>query len=275
MNLRKRGLLGGWYPDSAEKISLFLGSLADGCQRGSAFACLAPHAGWYYSGSLGARALLSLDPQTDTVIVIGGHLPGGYPVLAAEEDGFETPLGPLEADGELRDSLFKVFSAAPDNQTDNTVEIHLPMVRFFFPEARVVWMRLPADTASFEAGKRIAEISDTLGRRTAVVASTDLTHYGPNYRFTPRGTGPEALTWVKEKNDTDFIDAVSAGDPEAVLERAGRDHSACSAGAVLGAMGFARGRGAEHAVLLGYHTSADIDPHPSFVGYAAMAWYPA
>jgi AmmeMemoRadiSam system protein B len=92
--------------------------------------------------------------------------------------------------------------------------------------------------------------------------------------MTPRGGGKEALEWVKEVNDAAFIRAMISGEKDEVLRRAGEDYSACSAGAVLGAMGFVSMAGPPKAKLLAYTTSADVtgEEFPeSFVGYAAMS----
>jgi AmmeMemoRadiSam system protein B len=111
-----------------------------------------------------------------------------------------------------------------------------------------------------------------------VLGSTDLTHYGDNYGFSPRGRGKKALDWVREVNDAAFIQAVLEGDGEKVLRRAEEDLSACSAGAVLGALGFVRASGGGKARLLAYDTSAGAEVGeavpPSFVGYGALGWYP-
>jgi AmmeMemoRadiSam system protein B len=204
------------------------------------------------------------------------------PPLFAAEDGAETPLGELLFDKELRDFLWKELKGREDRWEDNTVEVLLPMVKFFHPHARIVWIRLPAEESSLEAGQVIAEAGKKLGRKLTVLSSTDLTHYGPNYGFSPQGRGEAALKWVREVNDRSFIEALEAGDPVAALSRAENNKAACSAGAVLGALGFAQVLGLEQARLLAYGTSADAElssrsgedtPAPdSFVGYAAMAW---
>ncbi|MDR3167291.1 MAG: AmmeMemoRadiSam system protein B, partial [Treponema sp.] len=97
--------------------------------------------------------------------------------------------------------------------------------------------------------------------------------------FSPRGRGKKALDWVRDINDAAFIQAVLEGDADKVLRRAEGDRSACSAGAVLGTMGFARAAGVNKARLLAYGTSADAgsaDEVPdSFVGYGALGWYSA
>jgi AmmeMemoRadiSam system protein B len=152
------------------------------------------------------------------------------------------------------------------------------MVHFFLPRAKLLWVRLPAEGASFEAGKSLARAAGARGRKLAVLGSTDLTHYGDNYGFSPQGRGKKALRWVREENDRAFIEAVEAGVPEKILERAERDKSSCSAGAVLGALGFARSAGCAPARLLAYGTSAGAadaagDEVPgSFVGYGAFCF---
>jgi len=280
MILREPSLRPGWYPGQRELIEEFLAIFTkNGKAEGAARAVVSPHAGWYYSGLTAARAISSLESTAETVAVIGGHLPAGMPILFAAEEGVRTPLGVMEIDRDLRSEFSKQIICKPDNYQDNTVEVLLPMVHYFFPHARLLWLRFPADIASFDAGKLLSKTAATLGRHLVVLASTDLTHYGANYGFSPKGFGKPALDWVKNVNDAAFINAVLQGDPALVLKRAEEDQSACSAGAVLGALGFVSMQGEIankvcDAKLLEYRTSADVseDEIPSsFVGYAAIS----
>ncbi|MDR1286258.1 MAG: AmmeMemoRadiSam system protein B [Treponema sp.] len=289
MNLRKMSLPEGWYPAESEEIVRFL---RDKAAPRNAPAAVAPHAGWFFSGAIAAAAVSSL-VKAETIAVIGGHLPGGMPPLFAREDAVETPLGNIMIDGELRElvegEMAGLSGTAEDPGADNTVEVLLPMVRYFHPASRILWMRLPAEEFSFEAGKILARAARRTGRTLAVLGSTDLTHYGINYGFSPMGSGKDALAWVRDVNDRAFIDAVEKGDPLEILDRAERDRSACSAGAVLGAAGYMAeitavetaagkrppGRGGR-ARLAAYGTSADAFPgRPvpgSFVGYGAFVF---
>jgi AmmeMemoRadiSam system protein B len=191
----------------------------------------------------------------------------------------------MEIDGELRGAFCSALGQggrrpwAPDRYRDNTVEVLIPMARFFFPQARLLALRLPADLSSYETGRLLAGTAGSMGRKLVVMGSTDLTHYGRNYGFSPQGYGPRALSWVREVNDRRFIDAVLSGEGAVVLRRAEEELSACSAGAVLGVLGYVQDVDRSPRPvpeLLAYTTSADAEGTgeipDSFVGYAAIGW---
>jgi hypothetical protein len=182
----------------------------------------------------------------------------------------------MPIDAELRAILLKKIGGKEDSYQDNTVEVVLPMVHYFFPKVKIIWLRLPAKIESFESGKIISQIAAELNRNVNVLASADLTHYGANYGFSPQGRGQAALRWVREVNDAAFIKAVESGNSGEVLCCARQNFSSCSAGAVLGVMGFAEEEALASARLLEYSTSADADDSgdvpDSFVGYAAMVF---
>ncbi|MDR2634292.1 MAG: AmmeMemoRadiSam system protein B [Treponema sp.] len=284
MTLRKRALPQGWYPQDEEEIRRFLSPFSP--QARKARAALAPHAGWAYSGAIAATAVSALDSQADTVVIIGGHLPAGLPPLFAEEDWVDSPLGTMEMDRELRSLLRKELQhkhfrrgTAADRYQDNTVEVLVPLVRYFFPQSWLLWLRLPAEMASFEAGSVLFHAGKALNRDMVVLGSSDLTHYGEHYDFSPMGTGKKALDWVREVNDRQFIESLLEGKAERILERALEDRSACCMGAVLATLGFAQAAGAGSGELLAYGTSADAsgpggEVPGSFVGYAALIWPP-
>ena len=273
MNIREPVLPGPWYPRSPEKIDEFLAFCKNQRVKNAA-AAIAPHAGWYYSGKIAAHSVSCLDETAETIIIIGGHLPAGAPFLFAGENSMRTPYGLMPMDPELRDLLAVKLDGRNDKYQDNTVEVLVPMVHSFFPRAKLLWMRFPADLTSFEAGKKIADAARSLNRKIVVLGSTDLTHYGSNYGYSPKGRGKSALEWVKNTNDAAFIKAVLAGNKTEVLRCADEDRSACSAGAVLGVLGFVSQKECS-GELLEYNTSADItnDLSPdSFVGYASIIW---
>lgn len=276
-SLRALALPHGWYPRNSAEIDKLLADWTGGIEYRQAKAAICPHAGWYFSGRLAALAMASLE-KSDTLAIIGGHLSQNSPILWAPEAFFEVPGGELEADTELYAALKAqlrgsgIDAPGPDRYADNCVEVLLPMVFSLHPGAKILWLRAPPRYESKELGACLARAAQDLGRRVACVGSTDLTHYGPAYGYTPMGLGEKAERWVKGSNDKTFIDALLAMNCELALTRAVKKDAACSAGAAIAALGFALESGASSGRLLEYSTSLDMRPDDSFVGYAAIAF---
>ncbi len=278
MSVRKRFLPPGWYPSGKEGTLEAIRGMSRGFPAHSAASGIAgvvPHAGWEFSGSLALEVMSCLSRSIDTIVIIGGHLGPSDGLLCATEDLYETPLGTMRADTELRDSLARTFRVQEDRCADNSVEVQLPLAKYFFPNACVLGMRASPSEVAVQLGLAIAKAGREKGRSIAIVGSTDLTHYGPNYGFSPAGEGEKARAWVRDVNDRRFLDALAAMDCGAVLELAARERSACSAGGALCAVSFAREMGADKGQLLRYTTSYEVHPAESFVGYAGVLYSPA
>jgi hypothetical protein len=278
MGVRRRRLPPGWYPETAEQARGEIQNMEAGVTRArvspGAAECagIMPHAGWHFSGRLALEVLSFLCRGIDTMVIIGGHMGSSDGIVAVFDDEFETPLGPLPADPALLQSLRGMLDIREDRERDNTVEVHLPLVRYLAPDVRVVGLRAPPGPPAEALGKAVAAAASALGRKVAVAGSTDLTHYGENYGFSPAGSGPEALRWMREVNDRRIVESMIGLDIPESLSRARRERSACSIGGAVAAISFARECGAGPGRLLGYMTSADVLPGASFVGYAGILY---
>ena len=131
---------------------------------------------------------------------------------------------------------------------------------------------VPPSVKSIEIGERIAEISQAIGRKMIALGSTDLTHYGYNYGFMPKGAGDEAVTWVKQENDKKVVDLMLAMDAPGVIHESLKNQNACCSGAVASVVAAAKKLGARHAEKIMYTTSYDIRPDNSFVGYVGVVF---
>jgi hypothetical protein len=235
-----------------------------------------PHAGWYFSGRLAARVfhVLQSKSKTDLVVLYGGHLgPEDLPHLVLETS-WETPLGDMEMDADFAGSLMKRIKVGTEHPSsgDNTLEIQLPLVKYFFPGAKLLAMRSPSSLMSKSLGEEVAGLAKERGISLTAIGSTDLTHYGPNYGYVKKGTGSSAVKWVKQENDKGFIDHALKMDAAGLLNHAEKNSSACSAGAAASAIATCRTLGAEKGTLIDYYTSYDIMPDDSFVGYAGIVF---
>jgi AmmeMemoRadiSam system protein B len=280
MTTREASLAGRWYPGTADacrrEIEEMMGPTPD---RG-ALGGIVPHAGWMFSGAIAGRvfqALAAATPKPELVLLFGTHMAPTSAPHVSRASAFETPLGPLKADEELAADLAAQLKLRDDpadarwGGSDNTVEVQLPIIKSLLPDVALVVIGPPASRAAVEIGREAAKAARRRGVPLAVVGSTDLTHYGPNYGFAPKGYGPEALQWVREENDARLIEKALARDPEGVIAEAAAHHNACCPGAAAAAIAATTELGATESALLEYATSADVHAGASFVGYAAIA----
>ncbi|MEM5948096.1 AmmeMemoRadiSam system protein B [Spirochaetia bacterium 38H-sp] len=269
--LRKRMLPAGWYPDTQDgiqsQVSYWKSSDID-----SAFSVVVPHAGWFFSGELAYMGISSLR-EADVIVVAGGHLAPESPVMCITEEEIETPLGNIRTESELIARIMHDMSAVYDKFPDNTVEIQLPIVRLCQPDARVVGLRCPPDSSVV---KKLARLLYDYAQKSSitlcVIGSTDLTHYGPQYGFSPVGKGDAAKKWVRDENDRAFIDALISLDVDTAIGLANSNLAACSAGGAVLAAEYARLCGVSSGRLLAYRQSCDVYPSDSFVGYASVVF---
>ncbi|MBS3906510.1 MAG: AmmeMemoRadiSam system protein B [Syntrophaceae bacterium] len=280
MSQRKRTLPRGWYPvgkkECQREIENFLEGWSPSISLKTVRGGIVPHAGWYFSGKLAARVfhLLKSKSKADLIVLYGGHLGPEDPPRMVMESSWETPFGEMEMDSEFARGLMKRIEVKTESSGsgDNTVEIQVPMIKYFFPDAKLLAIRSPSSLRAETLGEEVARLAEERGISILAIGSTDLTHYGPNYGFVRKGIGPSAVKWVKNENDRGFIDCALRMDTKGLIRHAEENDSACSAGAAASAMVTCRAMGAEKGSLIDYYTSYDIMPDDSFVGYAGIVY---
>ena len=198
----------------------------------------------------------------------------GEPPRVIREEACETPFGEIEVHQDFLKKLIERVETRKESPSteDNTIEVQLAMVKYFFPETRLLAIRPPFSRDAITLGKEIARLAEDENLSIVAVGSTDLTHYGPNYGFAPKGVGPASVEWVKKVNDKVFIDSALKMDPEGLLDHARKNDSACSAGAAAAALATSEALGSTRGILLDYYTSYDIMRDDSFVGYAGIVY---
>jgi len=279
--VRRPAFAGSWYPakasDCEKEIKGFL-------KEGQSFtppdrklvAGIVPHAGWYFSGSIACNVIhcLKEDPPPDAIVVFGMHLHPDSACYMMAEGAWGTPFGEIGVEEQLAAELTRKFSfkiETPQNfNQDNTIELQLPFIKYFFEDAKILAMGVPPTKSSLDIGRAVAAISGQMGLTIKVIGSTDLTHYGSNYGFVSKGSAKQAVDWVRNHNDRRVIDAMLGLDSEKVIAEARASQNACCAGAAATAIETAKQLGADHADELVYATSYDKSPGDSFVGYVGI-----
>jgi AmmeMemoRadiSam system protein B len=239
---------------------------------------IVPHAGWYFSGSIACNVIHCLKGGTspDVVVVFGMHLHPDSECYMMAEGAWETPFGEILVEETLAAELANKFSFTIETpqsfNQDNTIELQLPFIKYFFKDAKIVALGVPPNIKSLKIGRAVADISRQLGLSLKVIGSTDLTHYGYNYGFTSKGSGKQAVDWVRNENDRRVIDAMLGLEAEKVIDEARTSQNACCAGAAATAMETAKHLGADRADEIAYATSYDKSPGDSFVGYVGIVF---
>ncbi len=244
-----------------------------------------PHAGWVFSGVVAAEVISVLAGQTgvETFVVFGAM--HGYMSRAAgsvyARGAWETPLGRIAIDEELARAVLadsRILQDEPDaHELEHSIEVQVPFIQHAAPSARLLPIIVPPSASAPDVGRAVAQQARTLGRSAVFVGSTDLTHYGPRYRFTPMGSGPQALRWAKEVNDRRLLDLVVNLESGEVVAEALENHNACGSGAVAAAMAACVAMGADRAQVLRHTTSNEVahgrfGEMPDAVGYAGVVF---
>lgn len=153
---------------------------------------MVPHAGYVYSGAVAARAFATLDPAKVRRVILlgpshhrrfaGGALPG------RNIRAFATPLGEVVLDREalavLRESA-EFGGPSEAHGPEHSLEVELPFLQLMVPEARIVPVLVGSDTDLEQARLLARQLASLLDSETVVVASSDFTHHGARYRWTP------------------------------------------------------------------------------------------
>jgi AmmeMemoRadiSam system protein B len=283
LTVRRADFAGSWYPDDKKACRKAIEEFIEDAfvpkqKTGELVGGIVPHAGWMFSGRLACSVFLALSKKSkpDLVVIFGRHLSPFDTNYIMVEGELETPLGNIGVDEDFVQGLLGGFSfrkETPKKYTeDNTIELQLPFIKYFFPKAKIVTIGASPKPESLDIGKKTVEISRELGRKAVFIGSTDLTHYGFNYGFMPKGTGEEAVKWVNEVNDAQSVDLMVDMQPRELLDEALANHNACCMGAAATAIAACREAGAQKGELLSYYTSYDIHPGSSFVGYAGIIY---
>lgn len=137
--IRKNQVAGQFYPENPkelqEEINKFLNKADFPIQKGvKPLALIAPHAGYVFSGQQAAKAYKSLkNMDYNTVCVISPSHYDYFPSLSIYPgDGYETPLGIIPIDGDVRDEMIEqglCIATEQGHHKEHALEVQLPFLQ--------------------------------------------------------------------------------------------------------------------------------------------------
>lgn len=194
--VRAPAVAGSFYTDDSQalraQVEAFLEDARQNSSGAHARALVVPHAGYSFSGPTAALAFGRLPEEgVRRVILLGPshHMRFSGGALPAEGvTAFETPLGKMTLDAKAIKKLRRSggFSGpAGAHDPEHSLEVELPFIQVVAPEAKLVPIAVGSES-DFETCLEMAEaIAGLLDESTVVIASSDFTHHGRRYGWSP------------------------------------------------------------------------------------------
>jgi hypothetical protein len=287
MSIRKAYRAGSFYPaderSCRQELQRCFGDYHPPDVPNTLYGGIVPHAGWIFSGATAAKVFKSIEEKAnpETFLIFGAvHVWGlGRKASLFERGGWETPCGTIPIDEELAQMILE---KAPDavqadqrsHHEEHSIEVQIPFIQYLFPEAKIVPIMVNPSKEAVRLGRKIGKLLLEQKKQVCVIGSTDLTHYGPRFDFTPYGVGDESLEPMKE-NDRTLIGLALGMKAAEVIREAELHRNACGAGAIAATVAATQALGAERGYLLEHTTSQDVMPDrlaSDFVGYAGIVF---
>lgn len=265
--LRHSAVAGRFYPLEPEtlrgEVSAFLS------QRGSAapvqaLGCIAPHAGYMYSGHVAGAVFASIEIPPLCVVLCPNHTGVGRPLAIMSEGAWQTPLGKISIDSRFASALKQNCHLLQEDSTahrsEHAAEVELPFLQLCQPRLRFVPIALGTGQYEIleELGSAIADVVSAHSEPVLIIASSDMNHYES-----------DAITRAK---DHAAIEPILRLDARALYDVITQRHiSMCGFGPAIAMLTATKKLGATSAELVKYGTSGDVSGDRDLVvGYAGV-----
>jgi AmmeMemoRadiSam system protein B/AmmeMemoRadiSam system protein A len=202
---RKATHAGSWYPGEARtlrhEIETRLEAQETARDAKPIIAMIGPHAGLRFSGSVAAAGYAALAHQrVSRVFLLGpSHYArfSGIALPAPDIGSYATPLGEIAIDREAIETLRGEpgYHGPPTaHGPEHSLEMHAIFLAAVHPEAQLVPLVVGNIDDAAEVRSLASRLRPLLRSGDVLIASSDFTHYGPNYRYMPFRDGvPQRL----------------------------------------------------------------------------------
>jgi AmmeMemoRadiSam system protein B len=267
--LRHPAVAGRFYPGDPDDLrteaqGYLSRSISSTATPTKAIGCIAPHAGYMYSGHVAGAVFSQIEIPRLCVVLCPNHTGMGRSLAMVNEGSWETPLGEVPIDAEFAVALRQRFPAVHNDpaahRAEHAAEVELPFLQLKQPNLRIVPIAL--GTGHFEVLEQLGmALADVIGRRAdpvLIVASSDMNHYESDV--------------VTRAKDHRAIERILSMDARGLFEVVTQQNvSMCGFGPGVAMLTAARQLGAKSARLVKYATSGDVSgDREMVVGYAGV-----
>jgi AmmeMemoRadiSam system protein B/AmmeMemoRadiSam system protein A len=275
---------GRWFPADPtllrREVTRYLDAATTVTLPGPVVALVVPHAGYAYSGPTAGWAYRQVRGRhyERVVILALSHTSAIDGASVLDVEAYETPLGRIPVDRAAVKALLgaKYFHGVPQlHATEHSDENQLPFLQCALGDFRLVSILVGPVTADPAGQERLRALGETihplLDDRTLLVVSSDFTHYGRPYDYTPfradaarrlRELDGEAASLLLRRDNPAFTD---------FFERTGA--TICGRAPLTLMLELLRLAPDSQGVFLHYDRSGQpVDPASYSVGYLALAY---
>jgi len=265
--IRLPAVAGRFYPDDPGQLRAAVDSFlrAGGEEKKiRARACLVPHAGYMYSGSVAGEVYRRIEIPTRVILLGPRHYPRGASLAILCDGAWQTPLGMAPIDHLLAEKIVRAFPLlredAVAHSAEHSLEVQIPFLQRLAPSFAFVPIVIgPAHWEHLESlGRALAGAIAAEREPILLIASSDMNHYES-----------DAVTRVKDRK---AINQILALEPRKLFDTVREENiSMCGYAAAVAALIAARELGATRAELIRYATSSEVNGDmQEVVGYAGM-----
>jgi len=263
--VRHPAVAGGFYPRDRDTLLKDVQShLGPRAEAAPALGCVAPHAGYVYSGAVAGAVYATIDLPQRCIVLCPNHTGRGRPLAIMSGGTWETPLGSVPIDSRLAEALKQSFPLltedADAHRGEHAIEVELPFLQARRPDFAFVPIALGTRQLDIleKLGEALADTVQAQGERILIIASSDMNHYEN-----------DAITRVK---DHKAIERMLALDAPGLFEVVMKEKiSMCGFGPAIVMLTATKRLGATSAELIKYATSGDVSgDRDMVVGYAGL-----
>jgi len=244
-------------------------------RKGKIFGAISPHAGYMFSGpamAWGYKAIAEAE-FPDLFIILGpSHM--GFDTCTSLDD-WKTPLGTVMVDKEFTQKLIdNGINHNPKAHTEeHSIEVQLPFLQFVSEDNKDKLKIVPIlinDNNYEETAAIIEKTIKETEKNVMIITSSDFTHYGKNYGYTP-------FVYSIKKNlhelDGGAINQIKKLDVHKFMQYCKeKDTTICGKLpiAVLIELAFNISNDAKVELLQYYHSGDLVGDYSNSVGYASI-----
>jgi MEMO1 family protein len=264
--IRPPAVASRFYPDDPGQLREEVDSLLS-TETGKnirARACVVPHAGYKYSGRIAGEVYRRIEIPARIILVGPRHFPRGAPVAILSGGSWQTPLGLAPIDSRLAGKLMRACPLLREDaiahSAEHSLEVQLPFLQQLAPS--FAFVPIVIGPVQYEdlvcLGHALAEVIDSEPEPILLIASSDMNHYES-----------DEITRMK---DGKAIDRILALEPLELYDTVRNENiSMCGCGPTVAMLTAARALGTEHAELVRYATSGEVNGDlQEVVGYAGI-----